>query len=214
MPFTEAHITLEVDIWTSPDRAKCQYALELTVYGYESDQEPSCVRRPFVFLPTFDYGPIVVPLCDKWLKTVRETLFARDLISEDQAGLLIDLFLSYRAITARAPGVDDDTFPELLHQLIEGALFSTRGDTADDVLAAAVLHMHDLLPVATFHDPTDLSALTADPTLCYTTRANPALPDPTLTSASLTAHPCPIRAAVIRIRVSHDLQLRILLSMG
>ncbi|EIW58967.1 uncharacterized protein TRAVEDRAFT_20790 [Trametes versicolor FP-101664 SS1] len=150
MAYTEARITLEVDVWTSSDQAKCEYGLMLTVYGYESSEAPfssTNVQAAAQFnLPMFDFGYIVVRLCDQWLKLVRETLLAKDLVSEEQAGLLLDLFLSYRAIAARVPGVDDDLLPELLHELILGAIPMTRGDSADEVLAAAVLRMHDLLP--------------------------------------------------------------------
>ncbi|OJT08549.1 hypothetical protein TRAPUB_555 [Trametes pubescens] len=156
MAFTEARMVLEADAWTSPGLQRPEYGLSLTIFAYDSD-------RIFTFnLPTFNFGHIVVILCDRWLHVVHNTLLPNDFVSEEQANLLIDLFLIYRATAARSPGVDDDTFGDLVNQLLEGALSQSHGDPADEALAAVVLYMQFLLPARLFQDPTDLFALTSE----------------------------------------------------
>ncbi|EIW62762.1 uncharacterized protein TRAVEDRAFT_43090 [Trametes versicolor FP-101664 SS1] len=133
MAFTEARMVLEADAWTSPGLQRPEYGLSLTIFAYNSDQI-------FTFnLPTFNFGHIVVILCDRWLHVVRNTLLPNDFVSEEQANLLIDLFL-----------------------LLEGALSQSHGDPADEALAAVVLYMQFLLPARLFQDPTDLFALTSE----------------------------------------------------
>lgn len=51
MPFTEARITLEADVWASPDRSMCQFGLVLTVYGFESDEAPFFVSLYLITRP-------------------------------------------------------------------------------------------------------------------------------------------------------------------
>ncbi|OJT06876.1 hypothetical protein TRAPUB_2273 [Trametes pubescens] len=155
MPFTKAQMVLRVDTWSSPTLRSPEYSVSLTVYAYDSDEV-------FTFnLPTFNYGHIVVLLCDRWLRIVRGTMLPNNFVSEEQAALLIDLFLIFRANTTQSPGVDDDTLSELVIQLVEGALSQSEGDRADEAIAVAVLWMQFLLPAALFHDPTDLFALTS-----------------------------------------------------